>query len=327
MLIYWMFLQFVGGITSVVAEESGGVAFWAHVGGFVAGVVLVKVFVRRDHVGLPRVGTVVAAGGGLALISVLLYALLCFVWGSTWLVIKIGYGGLGPFNVAALRFFVAGALFAPLIWLFRARWPRGREEWLLVWWVGLMMFAGDYGLIYWGEQFLDSGLTAILFATLPLITILFAHVYLPGEPITLRKLTGTLVAFFGVAGLFGDRVRLDAAQAGPMLAIVASAVCAATVGVASKRHGSALHPAALNAPAMIGGAFVLMAVSLAVGDGFTLPRDAATWRCHRVSRDCWQRPDVLDLLHAAQDMECDEPELYQCLHAGHRFAARVRVSR
>ena len=50
MLIYWMVLQFVGGITSVVAEESGGVAFWAHLGGFVAGVVLIKVFVRRDHV-------------------------------------------------------------------------------------------------------------------------------------------------------------------------------------------------------------------------------------------------------------------------------------
>ena len=40
--------------------------------------------------------------------KVALYALLCFIWGSTWLVIKVGYGGLGPFNVAALRFFVAG---------------------------------------------------------------------------------------------------------------------------------------------------------------------------------------------------------------------------
>jgi membrane associated rhomboid family serine protease len=50
MLIYWAFLQFAGGVTSVVGEESGGVAFWAHLGGFVAGVVLVKIFVRRDHV-------------------------------------------------------------------------------------------------------------------------------------------------------------------------------------------------------------------------------------------------------------------------------------
>jgi membrane associated rhomboid family serine protease len=50
MLIYWAFLQFAGGITSVVGGESGGVAFWAHLGGFVAGVVLIKVFVRRDRV-------------------------------------------------------------------------------------------------------------------------------------------------------------------------------------------------------------------------------------------------------------------------------------
>ena len=50
MLIYWAFLQFFGGLTSIVAEEAGGVAFWAHLGGFVAGVVLVKVFERRDRV-------------------------------------------------------------------------------------------------------------------------------------------------------------------------------------------------------------------------------------------------------------------------------------
>ena len=50
MLIYWAFLQFAGGITSVVSEQSGGVAFWAHLGGFAAGVLLIKVFERRDRV-------------------------------------------------------------------------------------------------------------------------------------------------------------------------------------------------------------------------------------------------------------------------------------
>ena len=49
MLIYWMVLQVVGGITSVYAEQGGGVAFWAHLGGFLAGVVLVKLFERRDR--------------------------------------------------------------------------------------------------------------------------------------------------------------------------------------------------------------------------------------------------------------------------------------
>ena len=50
MLIYWAFLQFAGGITSIGTEGTGGVAFWAHLGGFLAGVVLIKVFERRDHV-------------------------------------------------------------------------------------------------------------------------------------------------------------------------------------------------------------------------------------------------------------------------------------
>ncbi|RPI54969.1 MAG: rhomboid family intramembrane serine protease [Acidobacteria bacterium] len=50
MLIYWAFLQMVGGVTSVFSEQSGGVAFWAHLGGFIAGVVLIKLFERRDRV-------------------------------------------------------------------------------------------------------------------------------------------------------------------------------------------------------------------------------------------------------------------------------------
>jgi drug/metabolite transporter (DMT)-like permease len=210
-------------------------------------------------------------------LNLALYALLCVIWGSTWLVIKVGYGGLGPFNVAAIRFFLAGAVFAPLVPLLGARWPRGRAEWMLVALVGLVLFAADYGLIYWAEQALDSGLTAILFATLPLITVALAHVYLPGDRITPRKLAGTTLAFLGVVALFGDHVRIDPGKAGPMLAVVAAALCAAIAGVASKRHGGALHPAALNAPAMIVGAVVLMAASLAAGDGFALPRDLATW--------------------------------------------------
>jgi len=203
--------------------------------------------------------------------------MLCLIWGSTWLVIKVGYGGLGPFNVAALRFLIASIVLAPIVPLFRASWPSTRTEWTLVVWVGLVLFAADYGLIYWGEQFLDSGLTSILFALLPLVTIGFAHLYVPGDRITGRKLAGSVLAFGGIVGLFGDRVRLDPAGLGPMLAIVASTVCAAAAGVATKRHGANLHPASLNAPAMLIGAAALAAASLAAGDGLALPLDAPTW--------------------------------------------------
>lgn len=209
--------------------------------------------------------------------GVALYLLLCVIWGSTWLVIKVGYGGLGPFNVAAVRFFIAGIMMAVMVPAVGARWPSGRTEWGLIAVVALLMFAGDYGAIYWAEQYIDSGLTAILFATLPLITIAAAHVYLPGEPITPLKFAGTLLAFLGVVALFGDRARLDVQQFWPMVAVIAGALLAAIASVATKKHGAALHPAALNAPSMLLGAVALAAASYARGDGFALPPDGATW--------------------------------------------------
>jgi drug/metabolite transporter (DMT)-like permease len=143
--------------------------------------------------------------------------------------------------------------------------------------VGIFLFAADYGLIYWAEQWLDSGITAVLFAVMPILTAVAAHVYLPAEPLTPRRLGGALVAFVGVLTLFGDSLRFDPALLWPMAAIVASAACAAAASVFAKRHGAALHPAALNAPAMMVGALLLAALSLATGDGFALPRDRGGW--------------------------------------------------
>jgi membrane associated rhomboid family serine protease len=54
MLLYWAFLQFASGLTSLAGSQTGGVAFWAHVGGFVAGIILVKLFSRADHIAAHR---------------------------------------------------------------------------------------------------------------------------------------------------------------------------------------------------------------------------------------------------------------------------------
>src|SRR5687768_14750172 len=175
-----------------------------------------------------------------------LYVLLCLIWGSTWIVIKVGYGGLGPFNVAGLRFLVAGAVMAAVARATRARWPRGRTEWTAVAVVGLLMFAGDYGLIYWAEQYIESGLTAVLFATLPLMTLFIARALLPGERITAQKLTSSLLALVGTTALFADRLRLDSGAVTPMLAVLAAVLCAAIASVVSKRDAHDMPPATLN---------------------------------------------------------------------------------
>ena len=210
-------------------------------------------------------------------VKIALFGLLCLIWGSTWLVIKVGYGGLGPFNVAGVRFALAAAVLAVIVPMVGARWPRGRSEWGLVLFVGVFLFAGDYGLIYWGEQYIDSGLTAILFGTFPLVTMIAAHVYVPGEHLTPRKLGGGMVAFAGVIALFGDRLHVNASEAWPMVAVIAAAICAAVANVATKRHGKQLHPAALNASTMAIGAVLLLAMSATTGEGVRLPHGITSW--------------------------------------------------
>ena len=205
------------------------------------------------------------------------FAILCIIWGSTWLAIKEGYGGLGAFNVASVRFFIAGPIMLALIPIMGTRLPRGRAEWLLTDWVGITLFTLDYGLVYWSEQWLDTGLAAIVFAVFPVFTVICAHVYLPDERLNARKLTGTLLAFAGVTALFADSVRLDAAQARPILGMAAAAFFAALGSVATKRHGHGIHPAGLNGPAMLIGAVLLMAASLASGQGYALPHDHQSW--------------------------------------------------
>jgi membrane associated rhomboid family serine protease len=57
MLVYWLVLQLLGGFTAIAGSRGGGVAFWAHIGGFVAGLVLVKLFARADYVRAHRATT------------------------------------------------------------------------------------------------------------------------------------------------------------------------------------------------------------------------------------------------------------------------------
>jgi drug/metabolite transporter (DMT)-like permease len=205
------------------------------------------------------------------------YGLLCLIWGSTWLVIKVGYGNLGPFNVAGLRFLIAGALMAVVAQATAARWPRGRSEWTSVGIIGLLMFAGDYGFIYWAEQSIESGLTAVLFATLPLMTLAVGRAYLPGERVTTKKLASSVLAVVGTAALFADRLRFDAAALRPMLAVLGAVLCAAIASVVSKRDAHDIPSATLNATSMLCGAAVLLAISVAAGDGIRLPSDEGTW--------------------------------------------------
>ena len=200
------------------------------------------------------------------------FAMLCAIWGSTWLVIRIGLEGAPAFLAAALRFVVASLTLLALAAILRRRLPRTRQEWALVVSVGLVLFTADYGLIYWGEgNGVESGLSAILFATYPLQTAVFAHFLLKSERLTAQRLAGIGLGFAGIILIFRERIDADWGIFYPMLAIVLSATCAAVSAVAIKRWGHDADPFSFNGFAMGTGAVALAAISLAAGEPWAVP--------------------------------------------------------
>ncbi len=202
-----------------------------------------------------------------------IYALLCVIWGSTWLAIKIGLEGAPPFFGAALRFVVASVFLIALAVAVGAKWPRGRLEWSVIAFVGVVMFVFDYGLIYWAESTgVESALAAVLFATMPFQTAVMAHGLIRQERLTARRIAGIALGFGGIVLVFGGEiggVGLD--KVFPMLAIVLSATCAASASVVMKRWGRKANPYTWNAVAMAIGATGLMLLSLFAREPLTMP--------------------------------------------------------
>ena len=132
----------------------------------------------------------------------IVFAALCFIWGSTWLAIKVGLDFLPPFLFAGIRFALASVVLALLVRLFHARFPRDRSSWMTMLFLGIFQITLPYGLVFWGEQYISSGLSAVLFATLPFFVVIFAHVLIKAEPITRRKTLGVIAAFAGLATIF-----------------------------------------------------------------------------------------------------------------------------
>lgn len=201
------------------------------------------------------------------------FVLLCVIWGSTWLAIKLGVEAVPTFLAAALRFALAAAVLLGLAAALRRPLPRLRSEWAVVGLVGVVLFVGDYGLVYWGEaNGVASGLTAVLFATMPMVTAIAAHALLPREGLTARKLAGIFVGFAGIAVIFRGQI----ADAGfgsffPMLAIVGGAACAGVSTASIRRWAQSLDGLVFNGLAMAIGAAGLSAVSLASGERWASP--------------------------------------------------------
>jgi drug/metabolite transporter (DMT)-like permease len=193
--------------------------------------------------------------------SRLVWLLLCGIWGSTWLFIKLGLSDLPPFTFAGIRFVIACAILFLLIAARGIPLPRQRRDWLLLGVTGLLTFSLNYGFVFWGEQYISSGLAALLQSTMPAFGLLLAHLYLPQERMTLLRIVGVVMGIVGVGVIFSNQLSVSGPRAlAGSAALVLSALSGAYSNVLVKAKAKHLDPSVTAAGQMLVGLVPLLAL-------------------------------------------------------------------
>lgn len=192
-------------------------------------------------------------------------ALLCAIWGSTYLVIRESLRDLPPFHSAGVRFAIAGLIMALIAPRMARREGGARPSAGLSLTMGLGNVATSYAIVYWCERVVPSGLVSVLWSVYPLFIALSGHLFLPGERLRPIQWLGLLLGFAGVVVLFATDLAALGPGALPAGAVLLFSPLVSTVGnTLIKRHGSGTSSLYLNRNGMLIGALLLLALSLAV---------------------------------------------------------------
>ncbi|GAB4332465.1 MAG: EamA family transporter [Calditrichia bacterium] len=194
------------------------------------------------------------------MIQLLVFLFLCLVWGSTWIAIKVTLEGMPPFYGAAVRFSIAIVMLLLYALLTRQSLKVSKKELWIIGISGALMYIFDYGLIYWGEQYLSAGITAIFFATFPLFTAIGTNFLFRSEKFHLRKFLGLVLGFAGICIVFYDQwytTDFNTLIILGSLAIVIGAAGGATSVVIVKKYLQKTAPLALTLYQMVLGSIFL----------------------------------------------------------------------
>lgn len=142
--------------------------------------------------------------------TILAFAIIYLVWGSTFLAIRVGVREVPPFLLAAMRFLLAGVIL--FVWAVarREQAPTVRQ-WRSAFLLATLIFVFDYGLLFWAEQRVPSGIAAVMMATIPAFTALAEIALLKTRKLTLRLAAALLIGIGGVAVLTSNTFHLGGA--------------------------------------------------------------------------------------------------------------------
>ncbi|WP_342428363.1 EamA family transporter [Paenibacillus sp. FSL L8-0158] len=205
------------------------------------------------------------------------FTVMCLIFGTTFLAIKVGVeAGLPPFLSAGVRFFAAGAI------LFIAMKLTGKVRWSLLWRKEMLLIGagttfGTFSALYWAEQYVSSGIGAILSATGPMMIVILQSVLLRQKTSRIT-VVGCMISFLGVVlvVLPGLAVQISGLWLAGCLVILLGELCYSGGALYSKRVMDVFretNPIALNAAQMIHGGWMLLLLS-----AFTEPWSSEGWQ-------------------------------------------------
>jgi drug/metabolite transporter (DMT)-like permease len=206
------------------------------------------------------------------------FVLLGLIWGSSFLWIKIAVDEIPPATLVAWRMTLGAVGMLALLAIIRVEWPRGAGEWLPLVVLGAINAAVPIFLISWGEQYIDSGTAAVLNSLVPLFSLVIAGVALRTEPVTVLRVTGLLLGFFGAA-LLATReldLRADASALVGAAAVVVAAISYAAGASYARHRVGRTHRYVVAGGTLVFAAIDMWALALVADGGVIVPAQVDT---------------------------------------------------
>jgi len=202
---------------------------------------------------------------------VLAYTTICFIWGSTWIAIRYGLESLTPMFSAGVRFSLASIFIFILMRVKNLSLQTDKLSIRLYLLMGFFSFVIPFGLVYWAQQFVPSGMAAVLFAVYPFWVVIFSHIRIPSDFIGFFKIFGTVLGFVGIVIIFSDSFVGDMSNyLIGMFAVVLSGIMQAWIAVSIKKFGHHLHPLSMNIIPMAIAGISMLLIALFTEDLSTL---------------------------------------------------------
>jgi len=199
--------------------------------------------------------------------TLIAFAIIYFVWGSTFYAIRIGVAEVPPLLLAAVRFFAAGL--ALYLWMLAKReaGPTPRQ-WMSAVLLALLIFVGDYGLLFWAEQHIPSGIAAVMMATIPAFMALSEIVILRTQKLTFALAAALLIGMGGVIVLTSSSLKLSGTPISRIYAgaLIAGAICWSVASALTRKMPLPASKAVSSGSQMLAGGVMLFAASAIRGE-------------------------------------------------------------